>query len=356
MMDRPLFYLLLPLLFSCMLMTSQSVTDESSDVLFDDSKAGSTDAADLLMLRLEIPIKTLKKETNDSTYISSTLHFMEKSQWDSLPAELRTRGDFRLKKCVFPPVKIKFDKEDIAGTLFDKNKKLKLVVPCRHEDDKNDNVVKEYMAYKLYEPVTPYHFKTRLVNLEWSQKENKKKSGYKLKGILLEDIDHLAKRVGGKEFDRVIHPMRLDTLNGIRNAFFQFMIGNNDYSVVMGHNRKAIYHDEKFIVIPYDFDLSGLVNADYGKSSDIQNLRFMGDQPAERNYRDAPRNPALIQQVRQEYLDKKTEIFEAMNATRKYFDDDDQFREAELYVNKFFQMLEDDKVFERRFIRSTKSE
>ena len=329
---------------------------EKKDVLFTDNTQENVDASDLLSLRLLIPIKTLKKETNDSTWIESTLFFKEDVQWDSLPAELRTRGDFRLKKCVFPPVKIKFSKKDIEETVFNGNKKLKLVVPCRHEDDKNDNVVKEYMAYKLFEPVTPYHFKTRLVNLEWSQKASKKNSGYQLKGILLEDIDHLAKRVGGNEYDRVIHPMRLDTLNAIRNAFFQFMIGNNDYSVVLGHNRKAIYHDEKFIVIPYDFDLAGLVNADYGKSSDVQNLRFMGDQPAERAYRDSPRDATLIQQVRQEYLDNKAAIFEAMNETKRYFDNEDQFAEAELYVKKFFQMLEDDKVFERRFIRSTKSE
>ena len=351
-MNKPVFYSLILAFLSSLTFTAQ-VTE---DVLFETENLGSQTASDLLTLRLEIPIKTLKKETNDTTYIPSTLYFKEDVQWDSIPVELRTRGDFRLKKCVFPPVKIKFDKEDIQGTVFDKNKKLKLVVPCRHEEAKNDNVVKEYMAYKLFEPISPYHFKTRLVDLEWSQKANKKKSGYQLKGILLEDIDHLAKRMGGKEFDRMIHPMRLDTLNGIRNAFFQFMIGNNDYSVVSGHNRKAIYQDEKFIVIPYDFDLSGLVNADYGKSSDVQNLRFMGDKPADRNYRDSPRDPALIQQVRQEYLDKKDAIFEAMNATQQFFDDTDQFTEAELYVKKFFQMLEDDKVFERRFIRSTKSE
>lgn len=350
-MGRHLFLALFPILFFSLAMTAQGTTDDLSDVLFKASGKGSGADSELLALRLEIPIKTLKKETNDSTWIESTLFFKEGVQWDSLPAELRTRGDFRLKKCVFPPVKIKFSKSDIEETVFHGNKKLKLVVPCRHEDDKNDNVVKEYMAYKLYEPITPYHFETRLVDLEWSQKANKKKSGYQLKGILLEDIDHLAKRVGGKEFDRVIHPMRLDTLNAIRNAFFQYMIGNNDYSVVLGHNRKALYHDEKFLVIPYDFDLSGLVNADYGKSSDVQNLRFMGDQPADRVYRDSERDPRLVQQVRSEYLDNKDAIMKAMNDTRKYFDDEDQFAEAELYVRKFFQMLEDDKVFERRFLK-----
>ena len=40
-----------------------------------------------------------------------------------------------------------------------------------------------------------------------------------------------------------------------------------------------------------------------------------------------------------------------MNETRKYFENDDEFAEAELYINQFFDMLEDDKVFERRFLK-----
>lgn len=336
-------YLLCFLLF----LSISSFAQDNSDVLFSEPAINSTDPADLMTLRLEIPIKTLRKETNDSTYTPSTLYFKEKETWDSLPVELRTRGDFRRKKCIFPPVKIKFSKKDINNTVFDHNKKLKLVVPCRHEEAKNDNVVKEYLAYKLYEPVTPFHFKTRLVNLEWSQKASKKKSGHQLKGILLEDLDHLAERMGGDAFDRNVHPMRLDTLNGIRNAFFQYMIGNADYSVTVGHNYKIIYHDEKFLVIPYDFDLAGLVNADYGKSSDVQNLRFMGDQPAARVYRDSPRDPALVEQIRQEYLSNKDAIFGQLERTKELFDNEDEYSEAELYINKFFQVLEDDKKFNR---------
>lgn len=329
------------------LLTGISFAQGTSDVLFSESAVNETDPAKLMTLRLEIPIKTLRKETNDSTYVPSMLYFKEKETWDSIPVKIRTRGEFRRKKCIFPPVKLKFKKKDIPNTVFDHNKKLKLVVPCRHEEAKNDNVVKEYLAYKLYEPVTPYHFKTRLVNLEWSQKASKKKSGHQLKGILLEDLDHLADRVGGDAYDRNVHPMRLDTLNGIRNAFFQYMIGNADYSVTVGHNYKIIYRDEKFLVIPYDFDLAGLVNADYGKSSDVQNLRFMGDQPAARVYRDFPRDPALVEQVRQEYLNNKNEILKQLERTKLFFDNEDEYAEAELYIAKFFQVLEDDKKFNR---------
>jgi len=325
-----------------------------SNKLFADSDLTQT-TEQLLTLRLQVQIKTLRKETNDSTYIPSTLYYKPISNWDSVPVELRTRGEFRLKKCVFPPVKLKFKKKNIEETVFEGNKKLKLVVPCRHEDSKNDYVVREFMAYKLYEPVTPYHFETRLINLDWSQKASKKDNSYKLKGILLEDIDNLAKRVGGNEYDRKIHPMRLDTLNGIRNAFFQYMIGNNDYSVVLGHNRKGLYVNEKFVIIPYDFDLAGLVNADYGKSSDVQNLRFMGDQPAERIYRDSPRNRKMMDQVRQEYIDLKPVMLETMNSIEKYFDNKDDFVEAEMYVLRFYQILEDDKKFEKQFVKQSKS-
>ncbi len=344
-MPRPSIWLLCCLFFLPGILLAQ----EKRDVLFTEPAALSSDPADLMTLRLEIPIKTLKKETDDSTYVNSTLYYKEKAAWDSLPVELRTRGEFRRKKCIFPPVKIKFSKKDIENTVFENNKKLKLVVPCRHEEAKNDNVVKEYLAYKLLEPVTPYHFKTRLVRLEWSQKSGKKGSGHQLKGILLEDLDNLAERLGGDAFDRKIHPMRIDTLNSIRNAFFQYMIGNADYSLVVGHNYKTIFANDEFFVIPYDFDLAGLVNADYGKSSDVQNLRFMGDHPAARVYRDSPRDPELVEQVRQEYLSNKEAIFRQLEHTKAFFDNEDEYAEAELYIKQFFQALEDEKRFQRTF-------
>ena len=343
MMPRSSEYMLC-LLF---LLSGILLAQEKQDVLFTEPAANSSDPADLMTLRLEIAVRTLRKETNDSVYTNSTLFYKEQDAWDSLPVQLRTRGDFRKRKCVFPPVKIKFSKKDIQNTVFDNNKKLKLVVPCRHEEAKNDNVVKEYLAYRLYEPMTPYHFKTRLVNLEWSQKSSKKNSGHQLKGILLEDLDNLAERTGGDAYDRNVHPMRLDTLNSIRNAFFQYMIGNADYSTTLGHNYKIIYQDQKFLAIPYDFDLAGLVNADYGKSSDVQNLRFMGDEPAARVYRDYPRDPMLVEQVRQEYLNNKDAILRELEKTKGFFDNEDEYAEAEMYITKFFQVLEDDKKFNR---------
>ena len=51
---------------------------------------------------------------------------------------------------------------------------MKLVLPCRTDDEKNDNILKEYLAYKVYELVSPYHFKTRRVNIEFTEPKGKK--------------------------------------------------------------------------------------------------------------------------------------------------------------------------------------
>ena len=72
-----------------------------------------------------------------------------------------------------------------------------------------------------------------------------------------------------------------------RLAIFNYMIGNTDWSVPNQHNCKIISPLEVNnsglgIVIPYDFDYSGLVNADYAVPyeklglSSVRERRYVG--------------------------------------------------------------------------------
>ena len=105
-------------------------------------------------------------------------------------------------------------------------------MPCINERDKNDNVIKEYMAYRLYELVSPYYFKTRLITINLDEQQKKKSKQHLMKGFLIEDDSHVAKRFNGNVYDRNVHPLQQEALASVRNCFFQFMIGNNDYSVI----------------------------------------------------------------------------------------------------------------------------
>ena len=305
---------------------------------------------EILQLKLGFSNKDIKKNTNDSTYIMTEISYKaEDETWKTLDVKLRVRGYFRKKTCYFPPIKIKIRKSVAKNTLFEGNKKLKLVLPCTKEKSKNDYIVKEYLAYKLYEIITPYHFITRLSSIDFTETKGDKAKMYDLKGVLIEDDKKIAKRFGGKILDRSVHPLSQDPLASVRNAFFQYMIGNNDFSTYAPHNEKLLFADKKIIPIPYDFDLAGLVNASYAVVSVIDDEPLTSS-VTERLYRGFKRDLTIIQQVRQEFIDNKTGFIEIIDSTEPFFDNPKQFSVAKKFLFGFFDIMEDDGLFEREII------
>src|SRR5215467_13833893 len=152
-----------------------------------------------LDLAISLSVKNIKETKGDTTYVSSMLYVRnDRGIYDSLKVGLKGRGNSRLDFCYFPPLWIKIKKKQARGTLFENNKKLKLVLPCRNTSGSNDLILKEWICYKLYELVTPYAFKTRLVNVELTEILKKKTKSYKQKGIIIEDADKTARRFDAK--------------------------------------------------------------------------------------------------------------------------------------------------------------
>lgn len=310
---------------------------------------------EILPLKLSFSIKDMKKKTNGSTYIKSDLFYInEDKNWDTIEVSMRARGNFRLQNCYFPPVKLKIDKPERKGTLFKGNKKLKLVLPCLLNRDKNDYIIKEYMAYKLFEIVSPYYFNTRLVDLEFTEIKNKKTKNHKLKAILIEDDKKIAKRFDGKVLDRNVHPLGQEPVASCRNSFFQFMIGNVDYSTMVQHNEKLLFINNKFIPLPYDFDISGLVNSSYGVVS-VVNDEPLVSSITERLYRGFERDPVIIEQVRQEFIDKKVEILDRIDSLELFFESPSQFSAAKKFISSFFDIIENDQKFEKEIIKKLRT-
>lgn len=309
----------------------------------------------ILPLKLGYSNKEVKKNTNDSTYIKTNLSYEAvDGSWKELEVELRARGFFRLNNCYFPPIKVKINKSASKGSLFEGNKKLKLVLPCLVEKDNNDNVVKEYLAYKLYEFVSPYHYNTRIVDLTFTEEKGKKIKTFTLKGILVEDDKLVAKRFDGKVVERKIPPASQDALTSVQNAFFQYMISNIDYSTYMQHNEKLLYIDKKIIPMPYDFDMSGLVNASYAQVSAVDGKPLVWS-VRERLYRGIKRDLKIIQQVRNEFLANKVKFIEIVDSLEPLFDNADEFSEAKVFLSDFFKVMNDDELFKKEIIDKMRS-
>ena len=308
-----------------------------------------------LRIRFRFSTKKIKATTNDSTYVASMFYYKSGNEaWDSLSIKIRARGHFRKKNCYYVPLKLKLGKSKVKGTIFERNHKLKLVSPCLREMDNNDYLLKEYMAYQLFGQISPYHLRTRLADFEFIEVKGARNKKHELKAILIEDMDHLAERFNGREMKRRVHPLQQDNLASLQNDLFQYMISNTDFSNRSLHNEKLLYTENKYIPIPYDFDMSGLVNASYATISGMQNIKGSIASVTERVYKGYNRDDALLQRVRNDFIAHKAAFFEVVDGLEKEFKNPRRFDEAREFLGGFFTIMEDDNKFERRINKKDK--
>lgn len=321
----------------------EAVTDKEVTPLFATSEA--------LPVRLRYSIKQLRKETNDSTYLENSIAFQNPDgTWDSIPINIRARGNWRRKNCYFPPIKIKIKKKVAEGTLFEGNKKLKLVLPCLLQKSSDDKVLCELIAYRIYEHVSPYHYKTRRLAIELQEEKGKKIKTHQLEGFMIEDIKKVAKRHDGNVNKRKVHPLQQENVTCIQNDFFQYMIGNTDFSVAYQHNEKLLFVNKTTLPVPYDFDMSGLVDASYAVVSQIGDQKLAIEDVKQRLYRGFKRDPALYEQVRQQYLASKSDIMAEVDALESSFKIPAEFKRTRSYIQGFFDILQNEQTFGREIL------
>lgn len=304
-----------------------------------------------LSLSLTASIKSLKRDTNDSTYLEGTLRFSEGAGApDSIGLRVQARGNFRRTQCYFAPLKLTFRKSDLAGTLFEGHKELKVVLPCQIGTLSEDYVLKEYLAYKLFEVVSPYHYRTRLADIAFTELKGRRERTHQLKGFLIEDHGTLARRLGGRRMRRNMPAQMQDPYYSVVNNLFQYAIGNTDFSLRIQHNQRLYYIESRYFCIPYDFDMAGLVNASYATVSNAQTLKKPVYEVTDRAYKGYVRDSALVQQVRREFLRARPQMMQELQVLEPLFGEPRQYAEAEAYLQRFFEILEDDRKFDREIL------
>ncbi len=194
------------------------------------------------------------------------------------PISLSPRGITRLKKdiCQFPPLRVEFPQRPAPGSLFDGQRRLKLVTHCRGSADFQQKVLLEYSAYRLYNLLTPLSFRARLANIDYVDDDGK--PVVSRVGFFIEDIDDVGRRNGmvkPNTPDR-IPATYLEPRGSARFAVFSYMIGNLDWSMRAGPVGEGCCHNARLLgagqsaarltPVPYDFDFSGLVDAPYAEA------------------------------------------------------------------------------------------
>jgi hypothetical protein len=300
-----------------------------------------------LDIKLSISVKGVKAINNDTIYTAAMMHFKSGEAWDSIPVLVRARGYFRRKECSYPPLKIKIKKDDAKGTVFAGNKSLKLVLPCNTAKD-NSLIMKEYICYQLYEPITQYTFNTRLLNIEFNDVSGKKVKASQVTGFFIEDDDLVAKRYNGKVVqDLKLHPKLLQEANSVRHDMFQYMIANTDWSTTFLHNAKLIQLDstKEYIPLAYDFDMSGFVDPPYAQVNETLGIASVRD----RLFRGFCRSDEAYQAVRQEYIQHESSIM-AVLAQYQNQVDPRQYSAMVKYLEKFYDIFKSDSQFKSEIL------
>lgn len=300
-----------------------------------------------LDIKLSIAIKDVKAIASDTVYTTYMMHYKNGNAWDSIKIEVRARGNFRRKECYYPPLRVKIKKDDAKGTVFEGNKSLKLVLPCRQVKE-NSLIMKEYICYQMYEPITKYTFNTRLANIEFSDLNNKKVKGAQIMGFFIEDDDVVAKRHHGKVVeDLKLHPKALQDSSSTRHDMFQYMVANTDWSTTFLHNAKVIQlNDSKqYVPLAYDFDMAGFVNAPYAVPNEDLGIASV----RERLYRGFCRPIELMQAIRKEYIDKEKDIREVIKRYESSFEPK-EYASIVKYMDEFFVTFKSDTKFKYAII------
>ena len=277
-----------------------------------------------------------------------------------LDVSIRTRGHFRREYCHLPPLQLNFRKSQVRGTYFAGQNKLKLIAPCKPRAKYEQYVILEYLAYKTFAILTDHSFRSRLLRLTYIDSDQKLEPWTHTVFVVESDAD-LAKRVG---LDRIRVPsIRYAELDYEQTALvhlYQLLIANNDYSVLRGSRDEDCCHNITVlgeqspgtlrVPVPFDLDMSGMVNADYAlppESVPIRDVReryFNGLCLPREHYDNAI---ALLQSKR----DEITALYRESEQL------DGRYRQKSLdYIDEFFEILADSDRIEREIFGRCRGE
>jgi hypothetical protein len=254
-----------------------------------------------------------------------------------IPVQLRTRGHYRLanKNCSFVPLRLDFKKGEVKGTVFDGQDKLKLVTHCNSNALYEEYMIREHLAYKVHNLITPRSYRSRMAKVTYVDSA----TGTPIEtrnAIFMEHEDDVAKRMEGEIFEvRGALFDDVDQAQILEVAIFEAFVGNTDWSLAALHNIRLVRQPNMNVMpVAYDLDFSGLVGTRYSTPDPRLGIRNV----KERLYRGPCKEPEELVQFFSVYREKKDAIL-------KLYDDtpglDGKYRgDAKSFLNQWFKMIE----------------
>ena len=303
---------------------------------------------EILDVRIVAPVSTLVSERPIDEELPGIFQYTNSAgEAVEFDIKLRARGKFRRDKhnCRFPPLRLNFVKSQTKGTLFHKQKKVKLVTHCQNSSKYAQVLLREYIAYRLLNVMTDASFRVRLLRITYVENERSKADDVRY-GFIIEHKDRLAKRMGKTILEipstspRSLNPEYANTI-----SLYHYLIGNTDFSSVKGPKGEICCHNhvlfsnegEAVWSVPYDFDQAGLVDAPHAAPSEQFNIHSV----KQRLYRGRCIHNDYVSATAANYQSKREDLLQVVNGLDVA--SERSVKSMTGYVEKFYKTLSSEK-------------
>ena len=303
---------------------------------------------------LHITIETdveqiIKNKSLDGNHYQSAVLSCENDKVSIIKGEIsvRPRGITRKSKCSFPPLMLKADSLQEANLNLGPSKNVKLVTYCKDSLGYPSWIIKEYLVYKVYNEFSPHSFNVKLAEIRIVDNKGTFPT-IEQSGFIIEPLDELASRVNCRVIEdsesiQRVHREKYKTL-----TMFQYMVGNTDWNFTKRHNVRLLECDPQHgpIPVPYDFDFSGIVNANYAKPHPMLPINSVRD----RLFQWRGSEDEDFSEIAMVFNNKKgvtEDIFNAPELSKKY-----NIAEVENYLNEFYQNIDNPEFIKKEILKA----
>lgn len=309
-----------------------------------------------MRIRITAPLREMARDRNpEPAYRDATMAYTEADgSAREMAVRLRPRGKSRRNAdyCQVPPLRLNLAKDAVKDTTFHGQRNLKLVTHCRTAARHDNFIYKEYLIYRMLNQVTDDSYRVRPLEIEYVDVDKPGASEHRF-GFVIEHKGRMARRLGREEsVVPRLAPQELDAEHASLMDLFQYMIANTDWSFISPWGDEPCCHNTTLLSnangrhtpMPYDFDVSGFVNAPYA----VVDGQLPISDVRQRLFRGFCRNDDSHVKAVQRMQAARPAIFEVLNTETMM--DDRVRKDSVKFIEGFYKILDDPKQLQRRVL------
>jgi len=284
-------------------------------------------------------VGTIKKNFEKDQVTEGTIDIVADGTPISLSATFNLGGKTRRKICRKAPVKIDLKKDELEAASFIRDcDKAKIVFQCNDSKSMAAAITMEKTLYDIYDVISQYGRRAKSIKVKDGE------SSKELTGFLLEDDDDFGIRTGTEVLkNKTIATSVLNRGEYVKMCLFQYMISNADWSARKGHNTDLYrrLEDNSLIVVPYDFDYSGIINNSYAVAP--ENLPI--SEVTQRYFMDKKVTIEELKEGVTHYLAKEQDILSSVQNSRDL--SDGSKKKMRKFIEGFYKIIRNEKKLKR---------